>query len=771
MADRFTPPTMDWESPGDLYKRFKLFKQKCELIFDGPLDKSSEGKKVRLLLLWIGDKGLEIYNTTAWSNDDDKFKLKPVFDLLEAYTKPKSNHILARFQLRSLKQNDMSLEAFVTKAKGLIDEGGYHPNFKDETLRDTLVFGLNSDKVRKDAIALGNKLTFQQIYDLAKTEESTAAQMKAITASSSEIRIKETHSVRSDTAQHPAPQGAHKHLKTPQESQTPRKFKFKYNGCFRCGGKHDRQAPCPALKATCRFCKKKGHFLKVCMKKNVKQVNEIVRDPNYKGQDIHLQPDQGEEFDAYNYPCEDEDSSSDTEPITVIIGSVSTENTVHSLNSHQYRIYKDVQLNHKCSLKMKIDTGADTCILTTDDLQLLPISIDLQPTDSVLKGYGGSKIENLGITTLKVTYGNKTVETQFNIVEAPGNPSMIGCKQAQDLGIITVHSLNELHTTPPSRAQQAANRGELSQSIVQDDFKDCFDKVGRFPGEKYHIQLVDNPNPVIHPPRTVAVHILPLYKAELDKMIKDDIITEVTEPTEWVNSIVCNISKTKDGKQKVRLCLDPKDLNKNIRREHYYTRTIDEILPQLHGKEYFSVADTSKGYWHVELDDESSLLCTFNTPFGRYRFKRLPFGVCVSQDIFQRKLDDVYRNIPNVTNIADDIIIAGSTQQEHDQAFLNMLEATRENNVSLNSTKLQFKKKSVQFYGHTITSEGIKPASDKLEAIRNIQTPTDAKDLLAILGMVTYSRADKGIFFSKLFTFRVKAPNFQKIKFILYLNF
>ena len=175
--------------------------------------------------------------------------------------------------------------------------------------------------------------------------------------------------------------------------------------------------------------------------------------------------------------------------------------------------------------------------------------------------------------------------------------------------------MDELNSKPTSRAQQGANKGTLSLSIVQDDFKDYFDKIGRFPGEKYHIQLVDNPNPVVHPTRTVPVHILPLYKAELDKMIEDDIITEVTEPTEWVNSIVCNISK-KDRKQKVHLCLDPKDLNKNIRREHYYSRTIDEILPQLHGKEYFSVADTRKGYWQVELDEESSLLCTFNTPFG-----------------------------------------------------------------------------------------------------------------------------------------------------------
>ena len=96
-------------------------------------------------------------------------------------------------------------------------------------------------------------------------------------------------------------------------------------------------------------------------------------------------------------------------------------------------------------------------------------------------------------------------------------------------------------------------------------------------------------------------------------MIQNDVITEVTEPTELVNSLVCNVSKTKDEKQKVRLRLDPKDLNKNIRRQHYYTRTIDEILPRMHGKKYFSVADTKKGYWHLELDEKSSLLCTFNT--------------------------------------------------------------------------------------------------------------------------------------------------------------
>ena len=170
---------------------------------------------------------------------------------------------------------------------------------------------------------------------------------------------------------------------------------------------------------------------------------------------------------------------------------------------------------------------------------------------------------------------------------------------------------------------------------------------------------------------------MPVYKAELDKMLTKGIISPVSEPTDWVNSIVCNVRDLANGDKKVRLCLDPRDLNKNIRREHYYSRTIDEILPKLHGKRYFSVVDTKKGYWHVELDEESSLLCTFNTPFGRYKFHRLPFGVLVSQDVFQKKMDRAYEGIPNVSGIADDIIVNVSTQEKHDTALVAMLETSR----------------------------------------------------------------------------------------------
>ena len=112
MVDRFKPPSRDWTSPGDLHKHFKLFQQKCELIFAGPLDEVKEAKKVRLLLLWVGDKGLAIYNTSMWTNDGEDLKIAPVMAALEAYTKPQSNQIPTRYLLLCLKQGDRSRRGY-----------------------------------------------------------------------------------------------------------------------------------------------------------------------------------------------------------------------------------------------------------------------------------------------------------------------------------------------------------------------------------------------------------------------------------------------------------------------------------------------------------------------------------------------------------------------------------------------------------------------------------------------------------------------------------
>lgn len=115
----------------------------------------------------------------------------------------------------------------------------------------------------------------------------------------------------------------------------------------------------------------------------------------------------------------------------------------------------------------------------------------------------------------------------------------------------------------------------------------------------------------------------------------------------------------------IRLCLDPKDLNENLQRNPYYVKTIDEVAGKLKGSKVYSVIDAKQGYWHIKLDQESSLLTTFNTPRGKYRFTRLPFGLKTSAGVFQERLDSVLQQVENVLNIADDCLIKAPSHKEH----------------------------------------------------------------------------------------------------------
>ena len=107
------------------------------------------------------------------------------------------------------------------------------------------------------------------------------------------------------------------------------------------------------------------------------------------------------------------------------------------------------------------------------------------------------------------------------------------------------------------------------------------------------------------------------------------------EQAALVNSLVYR----RKANGRLRICLDSKDMNKAIRREHHVIPTLEEILLKLTGAKIFSIVDAKGRYWNVELDKESSYLTTFNSPFDRYRFQRMPFALKMSQDVFQSKID------------------------------------------------------------------------------------------------------------------------------------
>ena len=273
-----------------------------------------------------------------------------------------------------------------------------------------------------------------------------------------------------------------------------------------------------------------------------------------------------------------------------------------------------------------------------------------------------------------------------------------------------------------------------TKEYILHEYADVFKGVGTLPGSPYHIRLKDCYKPVQHPPRSVQLGMQPAYKAELDRLIKEGIITEVHEHTEWINSIVPVMKE--DGS--LRLCLDPKDLNKAIERNQWYTRTLDDILPELAQSKYFTVKDATSGFWHVPLDLRSSLLTTFNTPWGKYRWLRMPFGLKVSGDVFQERLDRVLRLVPGTLGIADDIVIHRDTEYRHDETVLILCETARMNNLSLNSKKMQFKSTDCKFFGHRLTADGIRVDPKKIEAITQMEPPQNKASLQSFNGMVNY---------------------------------
>jgi hypothetical protein len=176
---------------------------------------------------------------------------------------------------------------------------------------------------------------------------------------------------------------------------------------------------------------------------------------------------------------------------------------------------------------------------------------------------------------------------------------------------------------------------------------------------QYHIELEVNAKPVVHSPRKVPFGIKEGLHTELNRVCDMNVMTSVTKPTPWVSSLVPVVKS-----EKLRVCIDSKHLNQYIKRSHYPLPTIDDLLPQLSISKVFSVVDAWYGFWYVHLDEESSYLTTFNTPFGRYRWLRMPYGITSAPEEYQRRQYQAIKDLPGVKRIIDDILIYGEGTTE-----------------------------------------------------------------------------------------------------------
>ena len=205
----------------------------------------------------------------------------------------------------------------------------------------------------------------------------------------------------------------------------------------------------------------------------------------------------------------------------------------------------------------------------------------------------------------------------------------------------------------------------------------------------------------------------------IDYMVKQDILEPQIEPTPWVSSVTYPVKPTGE----VRPCLDARDLNKAIIRENHKPQTVEEIAHQLAGAVVFTKADALKAFLQVHLTKEISKLLVINTHKGRYRFKRMPFGAKMSQDVFQMKMDLIMERCPGVISIHDDIVVYGVFEEDHDANLVNLLNVAQIEGMVLNSKKLELKRPRVSFFGAEYSADGMHPCLKKIQGITEMTPP------------------------------------------------
>ncbi|KAI8506223.1 hypothetical protein Bbelb_156500 [Branchiostoma belcheri] len=449
--------------------------------------------------------------------------------------------------------------------------------------------------------------------------------------------------------------------------------------CGKCGRSHTSSETCPANGQSCRKCGKRNHFAAVCRSK--KPTVQEVRTVSENLEEFHIE-------------------------------TVSKTHTVGD------QAFVDLHVEEMSrSLRCKLDTGAQVNVLPEKVWQQLKHK-RVMPATTRLYGYGNVPLEVRGKCRLTCSYKGKSGVLEFYIVRADAAPvlSLKACLSLQLIKLVL--TVQETQT---------------AQSILE-EYKDVFEGIGQLPGE-HTIQLDHSVPPKVHPPRRIPVSLRDPLKAELDRMERLGVIRKVDEPTDWVNSLVV-VEKPRTGK--LRVCLDPRDLNKAIKREHYQLPTLEDITTRLAGSKYFSVVDARSGYWQVKLDEESSKLTTFNTVYGRYCFTRLPFGIHSAQEVFQKQMDKIFQELEGVEVIVDDILVHGRTEEEHNSRFRAMLQRARDKCVKLNPEKVVVAAPEVGYFGHILTKDGLKPDPKKVRAITSMKAPTNKAEVMTMLGMVNY---------------------------------
>ena len=657
------------------------------------------------------------------------------------------------FWVQMAQADQTSISAWETAVRTAAGRCSFGPN-ADEFMRDKFLFGLNDSfsRFREDIFyrdgqrkAEDPPFTLAFVVTQAVSFEAAQQTNKLLAHSSIEEHVHYTTST------------------TPTRNFQRPPGRPVSKSCFFCGSKtpHPREK-CPAQGQTCSYCHKLGHFSSVCQQavkdqRSLRPPHKKPPTPTPRREHVHMvDSDQSlalPSADGIQY--EHCFTILDTGPHTAHASS-----TVADKGHFIFLDLKSPNSNHTIQIPFQIDSAASCNTLPSKHLSNMPWAT-VTPTRTVIIPYASPPIKPIGQTTIEACKDNTTCNLTFQVIDTD-QPALLSTEASKTLGVLTLNAdfirkcttedpptCNDSAAGPPPIPPDTSTRtwpqlGTLTMEFISKNCPTLFQGLG-FLGPPVDFDLDPHVKPIHAPVHRQPISKLDSIKKALDAYETTGQLVRVSQPTDWISNMVIREREptpTKPGK--IRICLDPSQtLNKAIRRPKYIIPTLEENLHKLHGMKYMTVIDVKEAFQNIPLALRSSLMTTMYTPWGRYRWTRLPFGISSASEEWQRRIHMVLEGL-QIVSIADDILIPGcgptdaEARIDHDRNLIAVLERFEQHHVKLNLGKMKFLVREAVFMGHVITTDGLQPNPVTVQATVNMPIPKDKQGIRRFLGAINY---------------------------------
>ena len=584
--------------------------------------------KVNKVLMWMGPEACVKHELHPFA-PGDKVKLDPLWNFFDNLCSKKEgchgSWNAARMTMKFMKQEKgESVDIFYGRICDVLHQCEYDPAMQKVLEAETLKYGLTNSKIIEKVYALPKDADANRVLDTARAEEQAQTHIREVEKIRRDHNLGETKSAEELRQQKKPPS---KKSKASSGGRTKNQY-----DCTRCGRKHGPKQ-CPAYRKECSKCKRKGHFAEQCLSKgntdsSSKRSSKQNQTPGPKKKFHEATADsEGSEADFSEY---------DTDEVTVQDDSVEAKaeeiksTKTHfgkKLPKHVTKVYLDedqlpdvlyatVQLElldgSTKKLKGKVDTGAQVNLMnymTFREIFGNGAEKILHDSQVKLTGYGEKRFRSDGKFRIDCVRHNDVVGRRVEFFVSDYGSNLFSLKFTRAMKIIKImceeekdckdchgpydvsevrDSAEEEKEATPAPGQDSA-KPKYSLKVrkpieirdtaqVIKDASDVFEGIGKLKGYQYQIEIDDQVQPVVSRRYSVPPPMQEPLKKNLDWMVDIDVIRKQEEATPWVSNVLCTPKPNGD----IRICLNPKSLNKAVRRPHHYAPTMEDILKKLH---------------------------------------------------------------------------------------------------------------------------------------------------------------------------------------------